>query len=538
MAFSDRVPDALACALLERGYSDLTPVQRAVLGVAPATRDMLVSAETGSGKTLAVGLALAGRLLGPEGKALASGAPRAMVITPTRELALQVQGELAWLYAATGARIVCCTGGMDMRVERGRLADGCAVVVGSPGRLRDHLERGAIDASLIGCVALDEADDMLHRGFRDDLEFLLRAAAPDRQTLMFSATVTPRIEALAALFQRDAARVDAATVGGGADIRFEAVAVAPSDRENAVVNLLRVHDARAALVFCGRREAVGILVSRLDSRGFKVVGLSGAMPQSERGAALAAMRDGRARVCVATDLAARGLDLPGLELVIHADLPASEAALTHRSGRTGRAGRAGRAVLVVPHPERGRAEALARRAGVAIVWVPAPGPDAVRAGDEARLLAAAALDGTPIGAEERARAARLLARHDAEQVAVAYLRQYAQMLPAPEALSTLDPAALARPRLKNGVAFTLNRGRAHDADARRLLPLICRIGGLSRYDVGRIVVMERETWFEIAADAAAVFAAAAALPGVQVEVRRATGPAPSRALRGGTSPQH
>lgn len=428
MFCSDRVPDALARALFAQGYLALTPVQTAILAVEPPSRDMLVSAETGSGKTLAFGLAMAWLVA-----AARATAPRALVITPTRELAQQVRAELAWLYADAGARVLCCTGGADMRAERARLAAGCEIVVGSPGRLRDHVERGALDTAALRCVVLDEADDMLDMGFRDDLEFLLDAAGPERQTLMFSATITPRIEALAARFQSDAVRVDATARFGASDIRFEAMAIAPGDRESVIVNILRLHEAQGAMVFCGQRAAVGHLAARLGERGFRVVTLSGAMPQSERAAAVAAMRDGRARVCVATDLAARGLDLPGLELVIHADLPASEAALTHRSGRTGRAGRQGRAVLVVAHPQRRRAESLIRRAGVTAVWVGAPEPDAILRSDEARMVAEAHLE-LDVGPLERAAAARLATRLGPGRLALAYMRQYVRNRPAPAAL--------------------------------------------------------------------------------------------------------
>jgi ATP-dependent RNA helicase DeaD len=386
MILDGRVPHALARALAARGYLALTPVQRAVLAVEPQTRDMLVSAEAGSGKTIAFGLALAGRLLAPTGRAPAGGAPLAAVVTPTRELALQVAGELAWLYAGTGVRVVCCAGGMDMRAERARLAAGCELVVGSPGRLRDHVGRGWLDAAGLGCLVLDEADEMLDMGFRADLEFLLHAAPADRRTLMFSATLSRRIETLAGRFQTDAARIDA-TPGSAvaAHIRFEAVAVPPRERENAVAAILRRHGAERAIVFCGTRAGVEHLAVRLRERGFEVVTLSGALPQRERNAALASMRLAQGRVCVATDVAARGVDLPGLGLVIHADPPANERALTHRSGRTGRAGRKGLVVLVVPHPRRRRVETLARRAGIALCWVPAPEPGAPlgRAGEVA-----------------------------------------------------------------------------------------------------------------------------------------------------------
>ncbi|MBP7001736.1 DEAD/DEAH box helicase [Amaricoccus sp.] len=511
---SDRVPDALGRALARRGYQTLTPVQRAVLEAAPPGRDMLVSAPTGSGKTVAFGLALAGSLLDGAGRAILGGAPRALVVTPTRELAQQVAGELAWLYGEAGARVACCVGGTDLRAERARLAAGCEVVVGSPGRLRDHAGRRALELGGLACVVLDEADDMLQMGFREDLDFLMAAAGPERRTLMFSATLGPRIEALAAQYQREAARIDAGEVAAGGEIRFEAAAVAAADRAAAVANLLRFHEAAGAMVFCARRDGVAELAGWLGQRGFRVVALSGDLAPRERAAAVAALREGRARVCVATDLAARGLDLPGVELVIHADLPASAAALTHRSGRTGRAGRGGHALLLAPPSSRRRAAMLAARAGVALDWVAVPDAEAILARDEARLMADAVLV-EPAAAAERDAAARLLAAHDPERVAVAFLRERARARPAPEALGGGGAGA-------ERVWFAIDRGRAAGVEAGGLVRLICRLGGVDRAAVGRIRVREHETAFEIAAGAAERFAAAAARAarGAAVAIRR------------------
>jgi ATP-dependent RNA helicase DeaD len=411
----DRLPAALALALAARGHASLSDAQHAVLDPAADGRDLVLSARTGSGKTVAFGLALAPVLLGGEG----GRAPRALVVAPTRELARQAAGELGWLYGQTAVRIALCAGGADPRAERRALRAGCDLAIGSPGRLRDHLARGALDLSRIEAVVIDEADDMLDLGFRAELDALLQATPEGRRTLMVSATIGPKVLALAAAYQRDPLRLEVA--GAPVDLRFEAVCVAPAEREGAVANLLRLHEAPGAIVFCARREEVAALAERLGARGFRVVALSGALPQRERDAALAAMRSGQARVCVATDLAARGLDLPGLELVVHADPPANPAALTHRSGRAGRAGQSGRAVLVVPHRLRGRMQALADRAGVALDWTPVPGSEAIFARDEARLVAALTGAAAP-EAQERAAAARLLAAHDAERLAVALLR--------------------------------------------------------------------------------------------------------------------
>ena len=204
---------ALGQALEKRGFTALTPVQEAVLAPELADSDTLVSAQTGSGKTVAFGLALAPTLLMGEERFVDAEAPLALVVAPTRELALQVKRELEWLYAMTGALHASCVGGMDMRTERRALQRGVHIVVGTPGRLRDHIERGSLDVGALKAVVLDEADEMLDMGFRDELETILKAAPEDRRTLLFSATVSKQIARLAASFQRDAIRVNTISPG-------------------------------------------------------------------------------------------------------------------------------------------------------------------------------------------------------------------------------------------------------------------------------------------------------------------------------------
>ncbi len=330
MPFSS-LPPLLSEALSARGYAAPTPVQAAVLEAEPA-RDLIVSAQTGSGKTVAFGLAMAAQLL-ENGSLPFVREPLALVVAPTRELALQVSRELVWLYEKAGARIATCVGGMDPSKERRSLSQGAHIVVGTPGRLRDHLERGALDLSALRAVVLDEADEMLDMGFREDLEEILDATSAERRTLLFSATMPKPIVALAKRYQRDALRIS--TVGedrGHGDISYQAVTVAPADIENAVVNLLRYHDAESAMLFCATRDNVRRLHASLLERGFDAVALSGEHSQNERNQAMQALRDRRARLCVATDVAARGIDLPTLSLVIHVELPRDAETLQHRSG--------------------------------------------------------------------------------------------------------------------------------------------------------------------------------------------------------------
>ncbi|MDN3627348.1 DEAD/DEAH box helicase [Methylobacterium isbiliense] len=509
------VPAPLAQALEARGYADPTPVQAAVLEPALAGRDLLVSAQTGSGKTVAYGLAMAETLLDGAESLGPAGAPLALVIAPTRELALQVHRELTWLYAPAGARVVSCVGGMDPRRESRWLAEGAHIVVGTPGRLRDHLERRNLDPGALRAVVLDEADEMLDLGFREDLEFILGATPAARRTLLFSATLPKGIVALAENYQQEAQRIAVAgETRGHADIEYRAFRILPRETELVVVNTLRQVEARAAIVFCNTRNAVRHLQAVLTERGFSAVALSGELGQHERNAALQALRDGRARVCVATDVAARGIDLPGLGLVIHAELPHDAEVLQHRSGRTGRAGAKGISVLLVPPSRRRKAEELMARAGVVPVWSGPPPADEIRTLDQERLLEDAILTEEP-SEEDRAMAQVLLARRTPEDLAAALARAYRARLPAPEEVTdpgfqTGKPAPARRegprPPMGPSVWFRLNVGRRDNADPRRLLPMLCRRGGVTRDEVGAIRIFERETKFEIRGGAAERFA--------------------------------
>lgn len=510
MASDLPIPAPLASALADKGYDTLTTVQEAVLAEETLGRDLLVSAQTGSGKTAAFGMAMAPRVLGEDTYLGRADIPLALVIAPTRELAQQVERELAWLYAIAGARLATCVGGMDPRRERVSLERGAHIVVGTPGRLRDHIERGALDLSQIRVAVLDEADEMLDFGFREDLEFILDAAPSERQTLLFSATVPPSIQDIARRYQRDSLRISA---GGEkaqhADIDYQALSVAPSDRENAIVNVLRYHDAERAIVFCSTREAVNRLASRFANRGFHAVALSGELTQKERMHALQALRDGRARVCIATDVAARGIDLPGLELVVHADLPGKADTLLHRSGRTGRAGRKGICTLIVPHTRRGKAMRLFREAKLNVEWSEAPGLDKIRARDRERLLDSDALT-AEVDESKLEDARALIEKFGAERIAAAFLAQAEAALPAAEELLDAGPGKKPRePRSREdfgeGVWFRINVGRKQRAEPRWLLPLICRVGHVTRREIGAIRIDDTESRFQISADDAERF---------------------------------
>jgi ATP-dependent RNA helicase DeaD len=512
-----RLHDALADALSARGYEQLTPVQSAVVAEEADGRDLIVSARTGSGKTVAFGMAMAPNLL-EAGRAPFTREPLALVIAPTRELAMQVSGELEWLYAIAGARVVTCVGGMDPMKERRALSGGAHIVVGTPGRLRDHLERGALDLSSLRVAILDEADEMLDMGFREELEEILDATPQQRRTLLFSATMPRPIVALAKRYQKDALRIE--TLGGDQghqDIAYQAVAVSPTDIEHAVVNLLRYHDAETTILFCATRDAVRRLHASLSERGFDAVALSGEHSQSERNQALQALRDQRARVCVATDVAARGIDLPSVSLVIHVELPRDAEALQHRSGRTGRAGRKGTAILIVPFQRRKRIEAMLRGAGIDAKWISPPTAAEIRSKDRARLLASLA-EPVELEDDDRELAQELMRTLAPESIAQALVRSLRTDLPAPEDI--LGPGERAergaespRPGFENATWFRLNAGRRHNADPRWLLPLICRYGHVGRTEIGAIRIAANESYFQVSERAS---------PGFIKALRRAT----------------
>jgi ATP-dependent RNA helicase DeaD len=563
------LPAAFESALAAQGYKEPTPVQAAVLAEDRGDADLLVSAQTGSGKTVAFGLSIGPTLLAGEDRLGRAGAPLALVIAPTRELAQQVARELEWLYKDTGAVVVCCVGGMDARREARQLSNGAHIVVGTPGRLRDHMERGNADFSALRAVVLDEADEMLDLGFKDDLEAILEGTPEERRTLLFSATLAKDIVTLAKHYQRQAVRIDTTTrdVPHG-DIEYRAIRCAPNEIERAVVNVLRFYGTGGALVFCATRESVRHLFGSLRERGFSAVALSGELSQKERTDALQALRDGHARVCVATDVAARGLDLPDLNLVIHAELPQNKAALLHRSGRTGRAGRKGTSVLLVPTTRQRKAEQLLNAAGVAATWGSPPSAEAIRAADRDTLLNDPMLIEVA-GEEDEALAAALLEASGPEKVALALIRLHRSRLPEPEDLYDPGPANVrgskparggdryereGRPErgyeredrsdrppprerrdysedMGEGDApwFVLSVGRNSNADPKWLIPLICRLGHVTKNDIGSIKIFDRETRFEIDPRMAGRFyAAVQAHPDDAMRIEPASNPGGAR----------
>jgi ATP-dependent RNA helicase DeaD len=521
---------ALAAALGARGYETATSVQAAVLA-ADQERDLLVSSQTGSGKTIAFGTALAATLLGAQPKIVHGPAPVALVIVPTRELATQVREELRWLLHGTGIRLASVTGGTAITGDLKTLQRGVELLIGTPGRLVDLLRRSRLQLTALRVVVLDEADEMLDLGFREDLETLLQAAPATRRTLLLSATLPPEIRALAKRYQRDALSVDARRprdggTGHGAaahdDITYRAHLIAAHDRLAAVVNVLRADASERAIVFCTTREGVSEMHAALTGRGFATAAISGERAQAERERALEQLRHGDARVLVATNVAARGLHVPDVDLIVHADLPLNADSLIHRSGRTGRAGRKGSAVVIASVAERRKAERLLAAAHVKATWTPPPDAAAIAAAAEARFVDEIVAATPPDDADA---AGGLLATFEsklsARELARRLLARELARLPLGERIHPVQVPTATRDRdvepgprrtradfAREGTLFRINLGAKDRADPRWLLPLICRRGGVTRREVGAIRIGPDETTFEIAGDAAADFAMA------------------------------
>lgn len=520
-----QINSSLAQALEIKGYKSLTPVQQAVLEQQDPHQDLLVSAQTGSGKTVAYGIAMAPTLLGEKPTFNAPNSPQALIIAPTRELALQVHQELTWLYANTNAKIITCIGGMNVRKESFALERGCHIVVGTPGRLCDHVRRRHLDLSDLKVMVLDEADEMLDLGFRDELEELLSACANEHRTLLFSATIDKAIESLARRYQNNAIRINTVSTAQHIDIEYHAVVTHPKEVDNAVVNLLRYIDSPTAMVFCATRELVRHMQSALIERGFSCAALSGDLGQEERTQAIKSLRTGQVRVCVATDVAARGLDLPMLDLVIHASLPTNHATLLHRSGRTGRAGRKGVCALIIPSSQRGRAEQLLRKAKVAATWEIAPSITAIREKDNERLLNNPSLLGSKeILTEDQVLIDQLTAQFSTTDLANAVISLYRSTIPNPEEITPIslenrrssgfdrDSRGRGRDReersshsFDSGSWYEMPVGRSDNADPKWLIPMLCKIANIQKKDIGSIRISDKATKFEIAADKVAEF---------------------------------
>lgn len=375
MNFDQLIAPELAARLAERGITEASPIQAESLPHTLQGRDMIGRARTGTGKTLAFALPIITKL---EPSRERGRLPRAIVVAPTRELAKQVAEEFS--KSGQGLTTVTVYGGAAYAPQENALRRGVDVIVGTPGRLIDHIERGNIDLAAVEFAVLDEADEMLSVGFADAIETILQRTPEGRQTLLFSATLTNDIHRLSKKYLNNPIVID--MVGEGKSQAAQTVEHLKirvgRARTRVLADLLTIYNPEKAIVFTRTKREADELANELIHRGIESEALHGDLAQSQRERALGAFRNGRANVLVATDVAARGLDIPEVDLVVQYHLPQDPESYVHRSGRTGRAGRTGTAIIMYGDREQREVMGLERVTGVRFIERPLPTPKEVQ----------------------------------------------------------------------------------------------------------------------------------------------------------------
>ncbi|MBD5646190.1 MAG: DEAD/DEAH box helicase [Desulfovibrio sp.] len=376
------LPAPLEEACARAGWQSLMPVQSLALPYLLAGRDIMVQSRTGSGKT--------GCYLLPMLEELSPGlkAPQALVLVPTRELALQVEREAKTLFAGTGLEVCAIYGGVGYKKQMDALRAGVQVIVGTPGRVLDHLLRHTLDLAKLRLLVFDEADRMLSIGFYPDMKEIQRYLPERRHTALFSATYPPHVLKLAAEFMTspDLLSLSRKEVHV-AEVQHEFCEVKPMDKDRALVRLLETENPASAIIFCNTKANVHYVTSVLQGFGYSADGLSADLTQAKREAVLQKVREGKLQYLVATDVAARGIDIPALSHVFLYEPPEDHESYIHRAGRTGRAGSAGTVISLVDVMQRMELERIARHYKINLMEIPAPtDADAARAAS-ARLMA-------------------------------------------------------------------------------------------------------------------------------------------------------
>jgi len=349
-------------AVADMGFEELTPIQWQCIPLVLERKDVIGRAQTGTGKTLAFGLPIL-EMLNPKRRSL-----EAVVLCPTRELAVQVAGELKKLAKyKRGVAVVPVYGGQPIKTQLASLRKGARIVVGTPGRIMDHMNRGTLRFTDVRTVVLDEADRMLDMGFVDDMKTILWAMPEERQTLLFSATIPDRVMDLVTKFQKDPHMVNVAgTQVTVPQVEQTFVEVKPWTKLDVLCQLIDTYNPTSSLVFCNTKRRVDEIVRDLKKRGYNADSLHGDMAQSRRDTAMLKFRRRQSTILVATDVAARGLDVSGIEAVINYDMPPDEEYYVHRIGRTARMGKSGRAFTLALSGELGRLRSIQEYANTPI----------------------------------------------------------------------------------------------------------------------------------------------------------------------------
>ncbi|PBS11091.1 ATP-dependent RNA helicase [Lysobacteraceae bacterium NML93-0792] len=389
------LPEPLLRALAAVGYESPSPIQAATIPPLLDGRDVLGQAQTGTGKTAAFALPVLARI-DPSAKK-----PQALVLAPTRELAIQV-AEAFHKYAAhmPGFQVLPIYGGQGYAQQLSALKRGVQVIVGTPGRVIDHLERGSLDLSELRALVLDEADEMLRMGFIDDVEAVLKKTPDSRQVALFSATMPSQIKHIAQTYLKDPVEIAIkATTTTAANIRQRYWMVSGVNKLDALTRILEAEPFDAMIIFARTKLATEELAQKLSARGLSAAAINGDLDQKQRERAIQNLKDGRLDVLVATDVAARGLDVERISHVLNYDIPYDTESYVHRIGRTGRAGRSGEAILFVAPRERGMLGAIERATRQKIEQMQLPSVETVNEARVGKFLdkITAALSGSDLG---------------------------------------------------------------------------------------------------------------------------------------------
>lgn len=531
----DLRPELLA-ALARKGFESPMPVQIKVLEDETFTEnDLIVQAKTGSGKTLAFALPLI-NIMNVEKRE-----PQIVVLSPTRELAQQTAREFAWVGSGCGVKVATLVGGMDMERQIRTLRDGANVVVGTPGRILDHIRRGTFKGDAITSIVLDEGDHMLDMGFREEMEAILEAMPHAERTWLFSATMPLEVVSLAKRYLDAPRRISLVTdITSHEDISQKAYIIPSRRRFEGLTNVLIWEDPSRALLFCGTKAETQDIADKLCDIGFKATAIHGDMSQRERNSSLGALRGGRVSILVATDVAARGLDIDAVSHVIQFGLPQNLESFVHRSGRTGRAGHEGSNMLLLTAREARQFKYMTQNAGskLKMEWIPAP--DAVEIEGQSKIRFEKILLEHALESDEfNSWAEELLGHDDAlmlvsgllaksygdqptgysirEDVAMEMNRDKARRdtTEAPKRMGRSDGKTgqavkkerSPRPEMTGGVVVHLSAGRDDGLEVGSLLGTICRCIGIGRDDVGNIKLRGNSSAVELSARGAALFSA-------------------------------
>src|SRR5688572_6923233 len=493
-------------ALTALGYEEPTPIQQQTIRPLIDGRDLLGEAATGTGKTAAFALPILQRFIdegGPKGTG-----PLAVVLVPTRELAMQVAEAVHRYGKAMGVRVLPVYGRQPIGRQIHAMRSGVDVVIATPGRALDHMRRGSLVLGGVRIVVLDEADEMLDMGFQEDIETVLKASPAERQTVLFSATMPPRIEAIAKNHQRNPVRIrinkPVAKPGEAPKVRQQAYVLPRAQKMGALGRILDLEAPAAAIVFCRTRTEVDELAETLNARGYKSEALHGGMTQYDRDKVMRRLRSGEAELLIATDVAARGLDIDRLTHVVNYDLPAAPEAYVHRIGRVGRAGREGVAITLVEPREHHALRNIERLTNhrIEIAKVPTVADLQARRLDMTIASLREALSGEE-NEHYRVVVDSLSSEHDVVQVAMAAVKLYHQATTAE--IEEAEPVA-APPPVKTQfnpvtgrdmVRIWVGAGRQAGVRPQDLVGAIANEAGIAGALIGAIQITDRFSLVEV-----------------------------------------